>query len=179
MINNEEKLLKKCLNGNRKAQLNLYKKYAKSMFYISLSIVRNSALAEDVVQEAFIAVFKNLTSFKGEVSFGAWMKKIVVNRSISALRKEQKFMLELKQQEEIVEKEIVEEEVVWNEKEVKLSLLKKAIKKLPERYSVMISLYYMQGYDHEEIAEILNISNENARTTLSRARVKLKKLMKE
>lgn len=145
------------------------------MFYVSLSIVRNSALAEDVVQEAFIAVFKNLTSFKGEVSFGAWMKKIVVNRSISILRKEQKFMLELKQQQEIVE-----EEVEWNEKEVKeikLSLLKNAIKQLPERYSVMISLYYMQGYDHEEIAEILNISNENARTILSRARVKLKKLM--
>jgi len=143
------------------------------MFYVSLSIVRNSALAEDVVQESFIAVFKNLTSFNGEVSFGAWMKKIVVNRSISILRKEQKFMLELKQQEEIVE-----EEVEWNEKEVKLSLLKNAIKQLPDRYSVMISLYYMQGYDHEEIAEIVNISNENARTILSRARVKLKKLMK-
>ncbi len=169
-LNKEQKLLRKCASGDRKAQLDLYKKYAQGMFKVSFSIVRNSTLAEDVVQEAFISIFKNLDSFKGEVTFGAWMKKIVVNKSITALKKERRFDFETES------KELIEEEN-WNENEVAIMILKKCMRQLSDKYHTIISLYYLEGYDHEEIAEILNISYDNSRTILSRAKVKLKKLI--
>ncbi len=169
-LNKEQNLLKKCASGDRKAQLDLYKKYAQGMFKVSFSIVRNSTLAEDVVQEAFISIFKNLDSFKGEVTFGAWMKKIVINKSITALKKEKRFDSETEPRELV-------EEVNWNENEVDIMILKKCMRELSDKYHAIISLYYLEGYDHEEIAKILNISYDNSRTILSRAKVKLKKLI--
>lgn len=172
-LNKEQKLLRKCASGDRKAQLELYKKYAQGMFKVSLSIVRNSALAEDVVQEAFISIFKNLNSFKGEVAFGAWMKKIIINKSITALQKEKKFDFET------IPKECAEE-IHWEEckSKIDLMILKQCMQQLSDKDHTVISLYYLEGYDHTEIAEILNISYDNSRTILSRARIKLKNLIK-
>ncbi|APD06179.1 putative RNA polymerase sigma factor [Flavobacteriaceae bacterium UJ101] len=169
-LNKEQKLLRKCASGDRKAQLELYKKYAQGMFKVSFSIVRNSALAEDVVQEAFISIFKNLNSFKGEVTFGAWMKRIVINKSISALKKEKRFDFETELEEFV-------EETNWEESKIDLIRLKQCMQQLSDKDHTIISLYYLEGYDHAEIAEILNISYDNSRTILSRAKVKLKNLI--
>lgn len=170
-LNKEEKLIKKCASGDRKAQLSLYKKYAQGMFNVSFSIVRNSALAEDIVQEAFISVFKNLNSFKGEVTLGAWIKRIVVNKSITALKKEKKVDFTIENYSEPIQ------EVSWNQNEVSLRVLKKCMQQLNDNYHAIISLYYLEGYDHEEISKILQISYDNSRTILSRAKAKLKKLI--
>ncbi len=172
-LNKEQKLIKKCTSGDRKAQLSLYKKYAQGMFKISFSIVRNSALAEDVIQEAFISVFNNLNSFKGEVTLGAWIKRIVVNKSITALKKEKNVDFLNENHSEPIQ------EVNWNQNEVSLIILKNCMQQLNDQYHTILSLYYLEGYDHEEISEILNISYDNSRTILSRAKAKLKKLIED
>ena len=172
-INKEQKLLKKCASGDRKAQLELYTKYAQSMFKVSLSIVRKPSLAEDAIQEAFISAYRNLDSFKGEVTFGAWMKKIVVNKSITLLKKENRYDFSTSAQK-LYE---FDQEVEFNTQNTDLKTLRQSMNQLSDKYHTMISLYYLEGYDHHEISDILNINYDNSRTLLSRAKMKLKTLI--
>jgi len=136
-------------------------------------MINNETDAEDVMQEAFLNAFKKIDTYKGEVSFGAWLKKIVINRSLDYLKKRKvKF-------EEINEKTQKFIDHQMETKEVNMKVIKDAIQKLPDGYRVVLSLYLIEGYDHEEISEILNISNSNSRTQFLRAKNKLKEILKD
>jgi RNA polymerase sigma-70 factor (ECF subfamily) len=135
--------------------------------------MNNETDAEDVMQEAFLNAFKKINTYKGEVSFGAWLKKIVINRSLDYLKKRKVRF------EEINEKTQKFIDHQMETKEVNMKVIKDAIQKLPDGYRVVLSLYLIEGYDHEEISEILGISNSNSRTQFLRAKNKLREILKD
>jgi RNA polymerase sigma-70 factor (ECF subfamily) len=160
------------MEGSSKAQFQLYKLYYKAMYSVSLRIINDEMEAEDVMQEAFLSAFNKIGSYKGEVSFGAWLKRIVVNRSLDYLKKRKvKF-------EEVNERTTDIAEYQMETKEINSEVLKSAIQNLSYGYRVVLSLYLIEGYDHEEISQILGISNSSSRTQLLRAKNKLKELLK-
>lgn len=141
------------------------------MYSISLRIINDETEAEDVMQESFLSAFRNLQTYRGEVSFGAWLKKIVINRSLDHLKKKRvKF-------EEIKEKTAQIADEQETPVDVDFQVLKNAISKLPDGYRVVLSLYLIEGYDHEEISQILGISNSSSRTQLLRAKNKLREIL--
>jgi RNA polymerase sigma-70 factor (ECF subfamily) len=127
--------------------------------------------AEDVMQEAFLSAFEKIENYKGEVSFGAWLKRIVINRSLDHLKKRKI------QFEEVNEKTAQISDNNFETKEIDIQKIKNAIQNLPDRYRVVLSLFLIEGYDHEEISSILDISNSSSRTQLLRAKNKLKTLL--
>jgi RNA polymerase sigma factor (sigma-70 family) len=129
--------------------------------------------AEDVMQEAFLSAFNKMSTYKGEVSFGAWLKKIVVNRSLDYLKKRKV------QFEEVNERTTQIGDYQMGTKEVNVEMIKNAIQDLPDGYRVVLSLYLIEGYDHDEISQILEISNSSSRTQLLRAKNKLKMILKD
>jgi RNA polymerase sigma-70 factor (ECF subfamily) len=132
--------------------------------------------AEDVVQEAFIKAFSKLNQYKAEVTFGAWLKRIVVNKSIDFLKSKKQQLVELDE----VHLKVVDtsEDDKWSvEDTITLNDVKKAINNLPEKYQYVVMLYLIDGYDHQEISEILNISEVASRTQLSRGKIKLQELL--
>ncbi|WP_299577556.1 RNA polymerase sigma factor [uncultured Sunxiuqinia sp.] len=170
--NIHQDVIDRCRAGEREAQFQLYKIYYQSMYNTSLRIVGNSTEAEDVMQEAFLSAFKKIETYAGQVSFGAWLKKIVVNRSLDYLKKRRV------QFEELDERLADETEAPMMEPQgVDVQKIKKAIFKLPEGYRVVLSLYLLEGYDHDEISEILNISNSSSRSQLLRAKKKLREYL--
>ena len=171
--NIHQEIIDQCREGSQKAQFQLYRLYYKPMYSICLRIINNETEAEDVMQEAFLNAFKKIDTYKGEVSFGAWLKRIVINRSLDVLKKRKvKF-------EEINEKTNQIADYQMEIKEVNVQLIKDAIQKLPDGYRVVLSLYLIEGFDHEEISEILGISNSNSRTQYLRAKNKLRELLKD
>jgi len=171
--NIHQEIIDQCREGSQKAQFQLYKLYYRPMYSICMRIINNETEAEDVMQEAFLNAFKKIDTYKGEVSFGAWLKKIVINRSLDILKKRKvKF-------EEINEKTNQLPDYQMKIKEVNMTVIKDAIQKLPDGYRVVLSLFLIEGYDHEEISEILGISNSNSRTQYLRAKNKLRELLKD
>jgi RNA polymerase sigma factor (sigma-70 family) len=174
-INIHQDLIDACRTGDRAAQFRIYKLYYKAMFNTSLRIVNDTAEAEDIMQESFLDAFQRLNSYTGEGSFGSWLKRIVINRSLDFLRKTKEMVSFDEVAYEIPEviEENREEEIQFQVVEVK-----RAISQLPDEYRVIVSLFLLEGYDHDEISQILNISNQLSRTRYSRARQKLLGLLK-
>jgi RNA polymerase sigma-70 factor (ECF subfamily) len=171
--NIHQEIIDQCREGSQKAQFQLYKLYYRPMYSVCMRIVNHETDAEDVMQEAFLNAFRKIDTYKGEVSFGAWLKKIVINRSLDYLKKRKvKF-------EEINDKTNKIIDVQMETKEVNVQVIKDAIQKLPDGYRVILSLYLIEGYDHEEISEILGISNSNSRTQFLRAKNKLREILKD
>lgn len=169
------KLIEKCLKGNRKAQLELYNSYCDAMFTIAYRYVREKDAAQDVTQEAFIKAFSNLKKYDGSSTFGAWIKQIVIHQSIDCLRK-RKFDLNI----DDVSNLSGEDEENWEvDEHLDVTDIKKGIEDLPEKYSLVLKLFLMEGYDHEEISEILNISVNTSRTQLCRGKTMLKDELKK
>jgi len=171
--NIHQDIIDRCKQGDSKAQFQLYKLYYKSMYSVTLRIVNNETEAEDVMQEAFLKALQKIDTYKGEVSFGAWLKKIVVNRSLDVLKKRKVVF------EEINERKHDLEDYKMDSKEVDINKIKDAINRLPDGYRVVLSLYLIEGYDHEEISQILDISNSASRTQYMRAKNKLRDYLKE
>lgn len=167
-------IVEKCKQNDRKAQLKLYKQYCDGMLIVAKRFVKDTMEAEDVVQESFIKAFTKLEQYKAEVTFGAWLKRIVINKSIDLLKSKKQRLVDL----EDVQLKVVEEDDNWSvEADVSIDDVKKAIKQLPEKYKYVVMLYLIEGYDHQEIADILNISEIASRTQLSRGKTKLKALL--
>jgi RNA polymerase sigma factor (sigma-70 family) len=169
-INIHQELIEGCRKGDRNSQYRIYKLYYKAMYNTSLRIVNNEAEAEDIMQDSFLDAFQRLNSYSGEGSFGSWLKRIVINRSLDHLRK-------VKETVSIDESdfEIPDYPGDHREEEIQLRVaeVKRAISQLPEDYRVILSLFLLEGYDHDEIAQVLRISNQLSRTRYSRARQKL------
>ena len=168
-------LVEACKRGDQKAQFELYRLYNAAMYNTTLRIVGDPDDAEDVMQEAFLKAFVKLNTYRGEVSFGAWLKRIVVNKALDFLR--------LKREQISIE-QVGELEEATDEVSVQIDLayeaetIKKAIYALPEGYRIVLSLILLEGYDHEEVSGILNISNATSRTQYHRAKKKLIELLK-
>jgi len=167
-------LVKDCKKGVRKAQFELYQLYSKAMFNICLRMLKNEADAEDLLQNSFIDVFTKLDTFRFQSTIGAWIKRIVVNNCINFLKKRRLYFEE-------IDDRIGDRVDTQPEEEPSLSVqaIKDAIFQLPDGYRVVFSLYQMEGYDHKEIAEILNVSEQTSKSQYSRARKKLRELLSQ
>jgi RNA polymerase sigma factor (sigma-70 family) len=172
-----DKLIKDCIKNNRKAQKKLYELLYKPMYNLSLYMVKNATDAEDLMQETFISAYKNLNTYKNHVRFDYWVKRIAINKCIDFLRsKKQATFIE----EENVLNFIKTEDLVIETDENRqglIRLIKNNVLNLPDGYRIILTLYYFEGYDHQEIAEILNIKESTSRSQLNRAIVKLKSLI--
>ncbi|MFT4534298.1 MAG: RNA polymerase sigma factor (sigma-70 family) [Saprospiraceae bacterium] len=171
-LNFQRELVERCIEGDRSAQYNLYRMYSKGMYNICLRMLNNSMEAEDLLQESFMDVYRKLHTYKFESTPGAWMKRIVVNNCINKLRKKKLHI------EEIEEGRYVAEELVEaNNYHFEVKKIKKAMAALPDGYRVIFSLYAMEGYDHQEIGQIMNISESTSKSQYSRAKKKIRDLM--
>ncbi|MBU2650862.1 MAG: RNA polymerase sigma factor [Bacteroidetes bacterium] len=169
-LNPDEELIDDCRMNDRKAQLELYKRYYKAMYNTAYRITKHTAEAEDAMQEAFLDAFRKIDTYSGEAAFGAWLRRIVVNKSIDHLKKQEKWKMSDMDDKDIPE--VVEENPV-EILSYKVDLIRKEIENLPDRYRVILSLHLLEGYDHEEITQILGLSYNATRTKYSRARQKL------
>lgn len=169
-------LVVECKNGSRKAHNDLYKLYSRGMFNIAMRVLNNEDEAADVLQEAFIDAFGRIADFRQETTFGLWMKQIVINKSISQLRKRKMELISIDDTdvEAIPEVEPPENE----EMELQVRQVHAAIQQLPDGYRVVLTLYLLEGYDHEEISHILRISENTSRTQYMRARRKLAEMLR-
>jgi RNA polymerase sigma-70 factor (ECF subfamily) len=168
-------LIEQSVLGNQKAQYRLYQLYAKAMYNICCRMMPNTEDAEDMLQEAFTEAFRRLSSFRYESTFGAWLKRIVINRCINELRKrkaELSFFDDMQRFEGKAE-EVTETMGVSVEK------VKKAMEELPNGSRMIFSLYLLEGYDHVEISEILNISVSNSKSQFMRARLRVKEKLNQ
>lgn len=171
-------LIKECKLNNKRAQIELYRNYNQGMYNVAIRFLKNSENAEDIIQESFLSAFKNISQFKAEVTFGAWLKKIVVNNCINHLKKKQLEVITLEEINVIPFEGDNDDN--WNfEEELVLEDVKTEINKLPDKYKFVVMLYLIEGYDHEEISQILNISIIASRTQLMRGKIKLRELLKQ
>lgn len=164
-------LVERCKQGSAVGFKQLYQQYAKAMFNTSLRIVNNAADAEDIVQEAFSDAFKNIRRFNYQSTFGAWIKRIVINKSINLLRDKKLKLVDINHaniSELENEEELDEENIQFQVEEIK-----NAVQMLPDGYRTVFTLNAFEGYDYDEIAEILNISSTTARTQYHRAKKQL------
>jgi RNA polymerase sigma factor (sigma-70 family) len=170
--NIHQDLIDGCKTGDQKAQFQIYKLYYKAMYNTSLRIVSDTMEAEDIMQESFLSAFEKIDTYSGTVSFGAWLKKIVVNRSLDALSRRKAIFEDIDSHVGIRD-ESGDENARNEEIDVKVEEVKEAIERLPDGYRIILSLYLLEGYDHDEIAEILSINSSTSRSQLSRAKQKL------
>jgi RNA polymerase sigma factor (sigma-70 family) len=164
-------LIENCKKGDPGSFRKLYDLYARAMYNTSYRILNNVAEAEDILQESFIDAFKHIHSFENRSSFGSWLKQIVVNKSISALRKLKMHLVDIEgtQVYELPQEDVVDEKEI----QMKVAEVRRALAELPDGYRTVLSLYLFEGYDHEEIAGILQIKESTARTQYIRAKQKL------
>ncbi len=159
----------------RKAQYELYKLYYKAMYNTALRIINNPGEAEDIMQNSFLDAFSKMESWNGTGPFGAWLKRIVINNSLDAIRRQKEFRLLADEDLEIAD---TGDDEPSDMIEVQVQEIKKAMKSLGNDDRIILSLFLLEGYDHEEISEILHISYNAARTRYSRARQRLCNLLK-
>lgn len=169
---NSEALIDLCRQQNKQAQFELYKRYNKAMYNTALRIIADPILAEEAIQEGFIIAFGKLNQYNQQNSFGGWLKKIITHKSYEYFR-EKKKLVRLDEQPEVKEPLVADS----GNSNHKVELLNKALEQLSAKDQLILKLYYLEGYDHQELSEILDISNANCRTKLSRAKSKLKKLL--
>lgn len=170
-------LLPMCKRGEQAAQLEVYNRYYKAMYNTAVRIVKDEAEAQDVMQESFLNAFTKLDSFKGEATFGSWLKRIVVNKSLNSYQRSKR-----------VDETSIEDHLYKIEDEsqgiapvdydnLKVNEVMHAMGKLKDNYKQSLSLHLIEGYDYEEMSEIMNVSYANCRTMVSRAKESLRKIL--
>lgn len=166
-------LIKACRRGNQKAQMQLYDSYCNAMFNVACRYLKNENDAKDAMQEGFLKAFLNIDTYKTTATFGAWLKRIIINQCIDELKKRQ-FKMESLETENL---QITDDDDWQFESTITKQDILKAIDTLPEKYRLVITLYLIEGYDHEEISSILNIEKRTSRTQLRRAKLKVRELL--
>ncbi len=169
-----QNLVEQCKTGNASSQYELYALYVDAMFNVGLRFLGNKEDAEDIVQESFVDAFKKLHSFKYESSFGAWLKRIVINKSINHLKVKKVPLVPMDAHEFHLTDEMPIEAEAVDVKKVKMG-----IAQLPDGYRQIINLYLIEGYDHVEIGEILGISTSTSKSQYHRAKKKLLEIISE
>lgn len=172
---NIESLLVLCQEGNQLAQLEVYNRYQRAMYNTALRIVKDSAEAEDIMQESFLTAFEKLHTFKGDASFGAWLKRIVVNNSIAQFRKAQRISTVSDDQIPLAADDATDGLDSEDYSQLQVSRLMDTMNELHSSYRQILSLHFVEGFDYEEICQIMDISYANCRTMISRAKESLRK----
>ncbi|MCF8360094.1 MAG: RNA polymerase sigma factor [Prolixibacteraceae bacterium] len=170
-----KQLIEASKKGDNRSRRQLYELYARAMFNICYRMMHNREDAEDILQEAFVQAFLKLETFRYESTFGAWLKRIVINTCINAINKKK---IDLMLTDDMYYfKDITEDE------EVELPLttrdIEKAMEQLPEGGRIVFSLYLLEGYDHVEIAQILGITESTSKSQFMRAKRKVQEILKE
>lgn len=171
----QHQLIEACKQNNRRAQMKLYTKYCEGMYYVAKRFISDSYEAEDAMQEAFVKAFEKLHQFNGEVTFGAWLKRIVINKCLDKLKAKKLELIALNEQ---VMGTVEEEENWLIDDGIGIAEVKVKMEELPEKYKYPLKLFLLEGYDHEEIAEILNITKVASRTLVHRGKKKLQEALK-
>ncbi len=175
--NVHQDLIDRCRKGERSAQGKLYQQYAKAMYNIALRITNQREDAQDVLQDSFFNAFKQLPSYNEKATFGAWLKRIVVNRSIDCVKRRRHLETDLP--------DIMEETTSTTEPEVGYTMswevrqVQQAMEQLADGYRIVFSLYMLEGYDHEEISTILGVSVSTSKSQLNRAKKKIRELVNQ
>lgn len=170
-IDTRKELIDSCIAGDRRAQKKLYDDYANAMFNLAFRMTGNRADAEDVLQNSFVQVFRHLNRFKFECTPGSWIKRIVINNSIDCIKKRKLVFSSL---DDKLEEPADQQDSITT---YDIRAVREAISSLPDGYRIVLSLYLIEGYDHSEISQILNISVATSKSQYSRARTKLKGLI--
>jgi len=165
-------LVESCKRGKRDAQFELYRLYGKAMYNVCLRMLRNEADAEDLLQNSFTDVFTKLHTFRYQSSIGAWIKRITVNNCINFLKKRRL------QFEELDDRHGGAVTDTLDDVELDVERVHRAIFQLPDGYRIVFSLYLLEGYDHKEIASILGINEATSKSQYSRAKKKLKEILR-
>lgn len=173
--NIHQELIDRCRSYDQYAQREIYRLYSKAMFNISYRITNDHNDAEDVLQEAFVSAFQNIDSYKGTASFGSWLKRIVVNKALNFLKKNRPEFVPIENADRY------EEDHTSDEVEISISVaqVKRAIELLPEGYRVVFTLYLLEGYDHKEIAAILDITESTSKSQYNRSKRKLREILQK
>ena len=176
---NDDAIIEGCMAGKRSAQSALYRKYASVMLAVCLRYARDRDEAEDILQEAFMKIFTNISSYRREGSFEGWMKRIMINHALNYFRKNRKmpFLADI---EEIDETDILDSrEQSADLAPVSAEKLTALIQMLPPGYRMVFNLYVFEEYSHKEIAGMLNISENTSKTQLLKARRMLRKKLND
>ncbi len=173
ILHTHKPLVEQSKLGDRNAQYKLYELYVDAMFNISMRMVHIKEDAEDVVQDSFIEAFNNLSSFRYESTFGSWLKRIVINKSINQLKKKKIPVVPIENQMYHIKEEY--EETPEN---MDMDKVIRGIRLLPSGYQQIITLYLVEGYDHTEISDILDISSSTSKSQYHRAKKKLIEIIK-
>jgi len=169
----EQTLVQQCLRGDPQAQERLYRRYVDAMYNIVVRMVAENSYAEDILQEAFAKVFRSLHTFKGDSTLGAWIKRITINTALNFIRKNGRMpWAELQDNHCVESPRLPKMEDNWD-----MRRIHEAIKKLPEGCRVVFNLYLLEGYQHQEIASILDISESTSKTQYRRARQLLREML--
>jgi RNA polymerase sigma-70 factor (ECF subfamily) len=168
-------LIEKCRQNDRKAQFRVFQQYSTAMYNIAMRFLNNKMDAEDIIQESFVTAFLKINELKESSHFGGWLKRILINNCLSALRKKQYFFEDLKT-DVLSEENEDEENPVRN---INPAVLHEAIKELPVGGRTILALYALEGYKHREIAKMLNVSESTSRTQYRRALGMLQKKLKK
>lgn len=168
----QKKLIEACLAGNREAQFRLYARYASTLLNSAYRIVNNREDAKDILQDAFIKAFQNLNTYRRQTNLEGWLRRIVINTAINYVKKKRLLIsgdldkvLHLKAQE-------AESEPSWN-RNVDVETVHQCLMELPTGYRTVLSLYLLEGYDHQEISDIMGISVSTSLTQYARGKRKL------
>lgn len=171
---NTNQLIQKCKLNNYSAQLEVYNAYKNMMFGAAVRILKSREEAEDVVQDCFIKGFQKMYQLNEDANLGAWLKRIVVNKSLDIVRNNKKIIWV--EETLILETEIEHEDVI--EDDISIEFIKNCINKLKEKYSIILTLYLIEDYNHREIGELLNIKESTVRNQYKRGKEKLLQLIK-
>ena len=176
MVKNDSEIINGCVRGRRKDQELLYNKYSSKLYGVCLRYVKNKMEAEDVLQDGFVKIFKNIASYKGmnENSLFFWMRRIMVNTSLNYLRdhKSFRFSIEFNEAEEPEDHEVFEQELLITEENA--AKVMDIIRTLPDGYRTVFNLYAIEGFSHDEIAQAMGISVNTSKTQLHKARKTIK-----
>ena len=172
---NDSSLVKKCIEGDQRAQRMLFEKFAPKMLGVCMRYAKNTEQAEDVLQDGFVKVFTKLSHYKGDGSFEGWIRRVIVNTALDQIRKNTKF----------------QDNVALDDVEYKLELkgnvletlaaeeLMVLINDMPTGYKVVFNMFAIEGYSHKEIAKELKVSENTSKSQYSRARAYLKNKLEE
>ena len=172
---NEDILVKKCIEGDNRAQKKLFDLFAPKLFGVCLRYMKDHDLAQDTLQDGFVKIFTKLSDYNGKGSFEGWMRRITVNTCLDQLRKDQK----LKVNTPIDDVSFLVKDNHWIEEELTAKDLLKLVESLPDGYRVVFNMFAIEGYSHKEIAERLNVSENTSKSQFSRAKSHLRRKLIE
>ncbi len=153
--------------------MQLYDLYCKAMYNTACNFIKDNVLAQDILQESFIKAFKKIEMYNGSASFGSWLKRIVINNCLDWVKKQKIETVALNEQ--VIS--IVDDDNWEIESGISLQEIYKCIEQLPSKCKNVVKLYLLEGYDHQEVAHILQITEGSSRSQLSRGKMRLKELL--